>query len=68
MNTHISVDDYIKLLYKHCNDDDYGSYDTVDEAKSACNSDSNCNGVYDHYCNGAANISLCYDSMTNFAF
>ena len=59
MNTYISVVDYTTLLDKHCEDDDYGSYSTVDQAKAACNSDSNCIGVYDFECNRNSPISLC---------
>ena len=59
MNTHISVADYTKVLDTHCDDDAYGSYDTIDQAKSACDSDSNCKGVYDNSCDGETRISLC---------
>ena len=31
-------------------DNKYGSYSTVNEAKSACLLDSNCQGVYDRFC------------------
>ena len=60
MNTNIFVADYYtKLLDKHCASVDYGSYSTVDQAKTACNSDSHCIAVYDYACNGESPISLC---------
>ena len=62
MITHIfvaDVADYTKLLDKHCQSDDYGEYSTVDQAKTACDSDSNCIGVYDADCNGKPQIALC---------
>ena len=34
----------------HCDDDKYGQYETLREAKQACEKDSNCAAIYDHSC------------------
>ena len=59
LNTHTFVGNYIKLLAKHCHSDAYGEYSTVDQAKTACDSDYNCIGFYDAACNGKPQIALC---------
>ena len=51
----------------HCNNDEYGSYVTIEEAKNACTSDNNCKGVYDHGCDAGAGrfgITLCAITAT----
>ena len=43
-----------------CYNERYGSYTTIQAAKDACISDSNCQGVYDQGCDAGANdIFLC---------
>ena len=37
---------------RHCHDDKYGAYDTLQEAKYACTLDINCSGMYDYDCRG----------------
>ena len=50
---------YKKLENKHCYYDKYGSYETLDEATGACNSDKNCSKVYDDGCDNAGPFALC---------
>ena len=47
--------------------DDYGTYNTLTSARTACASDSNCEAVYDEFCDNS-NFHLCplnYDEMTS---
>ena len=44
--------------YKHCYSNKYGEYSTLSLAQSACDSDSNCRGVYDEYCDNEK-FTLC---------
>ena len=37
----------------------YGSYDTLDDAKSACRADIGCGKIYDNGCNNKSRIFLC---------
>ena len=39
-----------KKVLTHCDDDKYGQYETLREAKQACEKDSNCAAIYDHSC------------------
>jgi hypothetical protein len=51
---------YTKIEKKHCWSEKYGSYPTVEAAKSDCSSDTACTGVYDRDCDGEADdIYLC---------
>ena len=50
---------YTKVEKKHCNNDKYGSYETLNDAKSACTSDENCSGVYGYGCDNAYRFYLC---------
>ena len=34
----------------HCDDDNYGYYQNVEEAKEACRKDFNCAAIYDYSC------------------
>ena len=51
--------------YKHCNSytgtihGKYGNYSTLSLAQSACDSDSNCRGVYDDVCENTGPFHLC---------
>ena len=47
-----------KKVLTHCNEDDYGNYDNVEEAKEACRKDSNCAAIYDDSCDDH-NFFLC---------
>ena len=50
---------------KHCYEDRYGSFSTIQSAKDACSNDPNCQGVYDQGCDSDANdIYLCPTSAT----
>ena len=52
------------LHKKHCYGDRYGSFSTIQSAKSACLNGPNCQGVYDRGCNSEANdIYLCPTSV-----
>ena len=44
---------------KHCAKNKYGEYSTLPLAQSACDSDSNCRGVYDEHCDNSAPFNLC---------
>ena len=39
-----------KKVLTHCDDVKYGQYETLREAKQACEKDSNCAAIYDHSC------------------
>ena len=57
--------EYKKMDKKHCYDDRYGRFSTIQSAKDACSNDTNCQGVYDQGCNSRANeIFLCPTSAT----
>lgn len=43
---------FIKTERRSCYQNDYGRYNTLDDAKFACSNDSECLGIYDVYCNG----------------
>ena len=45
--------------YKHCYSNKYGEYSTLSLAQSACDSDSNCRGVYDESCDNSGSFYLC---------
>ena len=52
------------LDQKHCDNDGYGSFSTIQSAKDACSKDTNCQGVYDRDCNSVGSnvvddIHLC---------
>ena len=47
---------YAKLRSKHCSDDKYGSYTTIEAAQNACTRDNNCQGVYDEGCDALAGL------------
>ena len=47
---------------KHCASNEYGSYSTWSLARSACDSDSDCRGVYDEYCDNLDSFTLCHIS------
>ena len=54
------IDRYTKFELKHCYNDRYNSYNTVAEAKEACNLDSGCQAVYDNGCDESNNdVYLC---------
>ena len=40
-----------KKVLTHCDGQDYGYYENVEEAKEACRKDSNCAAIYDGSCN-----------------
>ena len=44
---------------KHCINGVYVEYSTLSLAQSACNSDSNCRGVNDQYCDNSGSFNLC---------
>ena len=51
---------YNKLEKKHCNDDKYGIYSSVQDAMAVCSGDSNCISVYDGNCDESKdNVYLC---------
>ncbi len=41
---------YIKVEAKHCSDDQYGTFKTLNDARMACTSDKTCSMVYDDVC------------------
>ena len=49
---------FAKKLKKHCFDDQYGSYDSLDEALFVCAMDENCEKIYDNGCVGGP-YTLC---------
>ena len=51
--------EFIRLELKHCSEDKYGDYSTLEGAQSACTVDSNCQGVYDDDCDGLGSHYLC---------
>ena len=53
---------YIKILKKNCNGHEYGQYFQLDEAKQACNKDSNCSSVFDLGCGEMNRFHLCSDT------
>ena len=44
----------------HCYSDAYGSYDTADKAKVACELDVRCSGVYDDACDNSGAYLCAY--------
>ena len=44
---------------KHCESNAYGYFSTLSQAQSACDSDSNCGGVYDYSCDNSFSFELC---------
>ena len=50
---------YERQNLKHCYPNKYGAYSTLALAKSACNSDLNCRGVYDLSCDNSGSFYLC---------
>ena len=52
-----------KKLLTHCDNHDYGSYLTFDEATEACDADSNCAAVYDGQCDNDG-FKLCPAGFT----
>ena len=46
------------IRYTYCIQD-YGTFETFDEAKEACSSDPNCNAIYDHNCDNDDDFVLC---------
>ena len=45
---------YIKEENKHCSEGQYGAFKTLNEAKTACISDTHCSMVYDDVCDNKA--------------
>ena len=43
-------DGYSLKIFKKCDKDKYGSYSTINDAKDACRSDENCQGIYNVNC------------------
>ena len=65
---YIVGDGYTEFPLKHCSGDKYNSYNTVAEAKEACNLDSGCQSVYDQGCDKTTNdIYLCPIGITYMA-
>ena len=50
---------YTKQEGKHCWNSKYGNYPSLEEAQSACSADSNCQGVYDLWCDTLDSYYLC---------
>ena len=53
---------YIKISKKNCNGHEYGQYSQLDDAKQACNKDSNCSSVFDLGCGEMNTFHLCSDT------
>ena len=53
---------YIKISKKNCNGHEYGQYSQLDDAKQACNKDSNCSSVFDLGCGEMNKFHLCSDT------
>ena len=53
---------YIKISKKNCNGHEYGQYSQLDDAKQACNKDSNCSSVFDLGCGEMNRFHLCSDT------
>ena len=51
--------EYEKRHSTHCAPSDFGSYSSLSLAKSACNSNVRCKGVYDNLCDNYNSFSLC---------
>ena len=47
---------------KNCNGHEYGQYSQLDDAKQACNKDSNCSSVFDLGCGEMNRFHLCSDT------
>ena len=50
--SNLIIASFTKTASRSCYQNDYGRYDTLDEAKLACSNDSECSGIYDVFCNG----------------
>ena len=50
--SNLLIASFTKTASRSCYQNDYGRYDTLDEAKLACSNDSECSGIYDVFCNG----------------
>ena len=59
LNSYELLIEFEKLPWKSCDSDAYGSYSTLDMARSACISDSACQGVYDSKCDDVGTFKLC---------
>lgn len=59
LNSYESLIELEKLPWKSCDSDAYGSYSTIEKARSACISDSACQGVYDSKCDDVGTFKLC---------
>ena len=57
---------FAKTVSRHCFDDKYGEYTTLEEAKFACASDEKCEKVYDQGCDDEGAYTLCPWNSTNF--
>ena len=55
-----------RKVLTHCDDDNYGYYENVEEAKEACSNDSNCAAIYDNYCDDHV-VQLCPSGYTEKA-
>jgi len=53
------VKGYTKQEGKHCWNSKYGNYPSLEEAQTACSADSNCQGVYDLWCDTLDSYYLC---------
>ena len=51
--------DYYQQVSMECKNDAYGTYSSVQEAKSACDSDKRCWWVFDEFCDNSPYFSLC---------
>ena len=50
--SNLIIASFTKTASRSCYQNDYGRYETLDEAKYACSNDSECSGIYDVFCNG----------------
>ena len=67
MLTNFLLDVYVKINDKFC-DPYVGVFDTIEQAKSACNVNSNCVAVYDSGCDESAqDVHLCTFASTYLA-
>ena len=57
---------FAKTGKRHCFDDKYGSYNTLEEAEFACANDEKCEKVYDQGCNNIDDFTLCPWNSTEF--
>ena len=53
------VDEFVQVFHTHCANNDYDSYDLLDDAKYACLNNINCSAVYDSKCDDIDEFTLC---------